>query len=105
MATKPLPTEDEILARFHRMRITIGLSRSGFGYLSVGVPNLISRLEEGHKLQPKNRERIAYCLDELEKGHSISMRTKPVNGKRTLAGDNNPILDRTSVLSGRELEE
>lgn len=70
---KSLPTEEEILARFHRLRITIGLSATNFGYATMGSPGIIKRLTEGKKLQIKNRERCAYALDELEKGHSIPM--------------------------------
>lgn len=69
----PLPTDAEIIARFHRLRITIGLSYTRFGYASTGVADQIRRIERGTKLQEKSRRRIAYCLDELEKGHSIPM--------------------------------
>lgn len=88
---KPLPTEEEILARFHRLRITIGLSASAFGYASVGNPGIIGRLEKGHKLQVKNRERLSYALDEIEKGHSVPF--KSVNKKGTNLDEG-----RTAVL-------
>jgi hypothetical protein len=90
-AAKTLPTEEEILARFHRMRITIGLSASAFGYASIGSPGIINRLTTGHKLHAKNKERLAYVLDELEKGHSIPARGATVNKTRTkLDEDKNP---------------
>lgn len=75
MTEKPLPTVEEILARFHRLRITIGLSATSFGYLSIGNAAIIRRMESGeYKPHAANLERMGYCLDELEKGHSIPMR-------------------------------
>lgn len=81
-SSKPLPTEEEILARFHRLRITIGLSQTKFGYVAVGNPAIVGRMTSGHRLHPKTRERLAYALDELEKGHSVPI-PATVNKTRT----------------------
>lgn len=90
--TEPLLTEEVILARFHRLRITINLSATRFGYVSLGRPSLIKQIEGGMKLHAKSKRRLAACLDELERQHSIPLN---VNGKRTvLDGEENiPIID------------
>lgn len=75
-ATKPLPTEEEILARFERLRITIGLSASSFGYDIMGSPGIINRLRKGHKLLAKNREKCGKALDVLEREHSVPIKQK-----------------------------
>jgi len=74
-ATKA-PTEEEILARFHRLRITINLSATKFGYLAAGSPNLVKRLEEGHTLREKSKFKISEVLDDLEEGHSVPVPAK-----------------------------
>lgn len=79
---KSLPTEAEILARFHRLRITIGLSATKFGYLVIGQPGLIKRLEGGHSMRVKGRQQCSDMLDELEREHSVPIPTKE-NEKRT----------------------
>lgn len=102
-ASKPLLTEDEILARFHRLRITIGLSATNFGYTVMGQPGLIKRLTEGRKLQAKNKRRCAYALDELERGHSIPMQR---NGEQKENVDTrNEILDTGTVAIRSDMED
>lgn len=68
---KALPTDEEIIARFHRLRITIGLSATNFGYSATGQPNLIKRLTEGHSIRINGRRRCATVLDTLEREHSV----------------------------------
>lgn len=68
-----LLSEEVILARYHRLRITIGLSATRFGYVSVGRPSLIKQLEEGHTLRAKSKRRLAECLDTLEREHSVAL--------------------------------
>jgi hypothetical protein len=86
--TEPLPTEEEILARFHRLRITIGLTQTAFGYMILGQPGLIRRLTEGKSLQVKSRRKCAAALDELEREHSVPIETvaKMVNKRAGLVG-------------------
>jgi hypothetical protein len=82
-----IPAVAEIIARFHALRITIGLSATAFGYASTGDPGIIKKLESGRKANAKSRERMGFCLDELEKGHSVAMPT----GKRKAP----PLIDVT----------
>lgn len=104
-----MPTDAEIIARFHRLRITIGLTYTQFGYASTGVANQIQRIEQGKKPHLKSRRRIAFVLDEIEKGHSIPMpigreQKKNIDTGAAEVGDNIPTGGRNGNLSDEDLE-
>lgn len=112
LTATPLPTVEEIIARFHRLRITIGLTHTQFGYASTGDPRIVKRLEEGRKANAKTRRQLGYALDELEKGHSIPMpigkwdreQKKNIDMGAAEVGDNIPTSGRNGNLSDDDLE-
>ena len=69
----PLMTEDEILARFYRLNVTINLTKSQFGYASCGTPGIVKRIEMGKKLHPKTRCQLTAMLHKIEELHSVPL--------------------------------
>lgn len=110
MSAAALPTEEQILARFHRLRITIGLSATKFGYATIGQPGLIKRIESGHKLRAKTRRICGDALDTLEREHSVPFPQREQNENKMFDGIGNVVLDQrnkpTIPAAGRsELED
>jgi hypothetical protein len=65
-----LLSDEEIITKFYMLNAAIGLSKSGFGYASVGQPSIITRIERGHNLHHKTRKRITESLIAMEMEHT-----------------------------------
>lgn len=103
-ARKKLLSNEEILARFHRLRITIGLSATRFGYMALGNPGAVKQIENGRKLRSSNREKCAQVLDELEREHSIPL--KAVREQKENIDIRNGFLeDHKTIIAKSDMED